>query len=77
MNPNCVSLKSAPAPVSRSLSRSLFVWNPKIEPVNVFVPVFVTALIRPPVKPEWRTSNGAVKIWNSWMASSEIAFAPA
>jgi hypothetical protein len=35
----------------------------------------VTALIRPPVKLPWRTSNGATRTWNSLIASTEIGLA--
>ncbi len=45
------------------------------EPVQRLVPLRVTAFSTPPVKPDWRTSNGATSTWYCSIASSGIGLA--
>src|SRR2546425_12506645 len=69
-------VKSVALTPAVSLPTKLWFWRyPKADPWNSLAPDLLTALIRPPAKLPWRTSNGAMSTWYSCTASIEMGWA--
>ncbi len=69
-------VKSVALTPAVSLPTSLWFWRyPNADPWNSLLPDLLTALIRPPAKLPWRTSNGAMRTWYSFTASIEMGWA--